>query len=33
MMDFHNIGPGVGIKILGLAVLTFFIVAYEGCPF
>ena len=33
MMVFHNIGPGVGIRILGLAVLKFFLLACGGCPF
>ena len=29
---FGNIGPGVGIRMLGLAVLKFFLLAYGGCP-
>ena len=33
MTIFRNIGPGVGVRILGLAVLKFFLLAYGGCPF
>ena len=33
MTVFHNIGPGVGIRILGLAVLKFFLLACGSCPF
>ena len=32
MTVFCNIGPGVGIRMLGLAVLKFFLLAYGGCP-
>ena len=33
MTIFRNIGPGVGVRILGLAVLKFFLLACGGCPF
>ena len=32
MTVFCNIGPGVRIRMLGLAVLKFFLLAYGGCP-
>ena len=32
-MVFRDIGPGVGIRIPGLAVLKFFLLACGGCPF
>ena len=33
MEVFLNVGAGVGIRILGLAVLKFFLLACGGCPF
>ena len=33
MTIFRNIGPGMGVRILGLAVLKFFLLACGGCPF
>ena len=33
MMVFCNVGPGVGIRILGLALLTLLVLACTGCPF
>ena len=33
MMFFCNVGLGVGIRILGLALLTFLVLACAGCPF
>ena len=33
MTVFRNIGPGVGIRILGLAILKFFLLACGSCPF
>ena len=32
-MVFCNIGPGVGIRTLGLAVWKFFLLACGGCSF